>query len=70
MIIKFFQILLGSLLILLIIPQTPTENIVLRKFSETGFFASYNESKNFLTKLTWGLIIIFLVLTFFLNIFK
>ena len=62
-----FQLFLGLLLIIIIIPQTPTENIVLRKFNETGFFTNYKESKSFLTKLTWALILLFLLTTLILN---
>ena len=65
---KIIQLIIGFLLIVLIIPQTPTENIVLRKFSETGFFTNYNEAKNFLNTITWVLIFSFLIITFFLNI--
>ena len=65
---KTVQLVIGISLIILIVPQTPTENIVLRKFNETGLFASYNEAKNFLNNLTWGLIISFIVITFLLNI--
>jgi len=65
---KLFQILFGFFLIIIIIPQTPTENVVLRKFSETGFFTNYNEAKTFLTRFTWFLIISFLALTFILNL--
>ena len=64
---KVFQLIIGLFLIVLIIPQTPTENIVLRKFSETGFFTNYNEAKNFLNTTTWILIFSFLIITFFLN---
>ena len=64
---KVFQLIIGLFLIVLIIPQTPTENIVLRKFSETGFFTNYNEAKNFLNRLTWLLIFSFLIFTFILN---
>ena len=64
---KFLQILVGLFLIILIIPQTPTENIVLRKFSDTGFFTNYNEAKNFLNRVTWVSIFSFLLLTFLLN---
>lgn len=66
--IKNFQLIIAVILIILIIPQTPTENIVLRKFNETGFFTSYNETKKFLTFVTWGLIFLFLILTFLLNV--
>ena len=64
---NIIQLTIGIFLIVLIIPQTPTENIVLRKFSETGFFTNYNEAKYFLNYLTWFLIFIFLIVTFFLN---
>ncbi len=64
---KLIQLIIGLFLIILIVPQTPTENIVLRKFSETGFFTSYNEAKNILNIFTWGLIFTFLIITFLLN---
>jgi len=38
---KFFQFFTGILIIVLIAPQTSTENIVLKKFTETGLFTSY-----------------------------
>ena len=66
---KIIQTLIGFLLIVLIVPQTPTENIVLRKFLDTGFFTSYNEAKKILTLITWALIFSFLTLTFGLNFF-
>jgi preprotein translocase subunit SecG len=59
-----FQILISILIIILIVPQTPTENIVLRKFIETGFFSNYSEAKKSLTQITWSLIFIFLIFTF------
>ena len=65
---KFLQVLIGFFLILVITPQTQTENIVLRKFVETGFFTSYGEAKNFVKNLTWGLIGAFLGLTFMLSL--
>jgi hypothetical protein len=65
---KFLQVLTGFFLILVITPQTQTENIVLRKFVETGFFSSYGEAKSFVKNLTWGLIGAFLGLTFLLSL--
>lgn len=65
----FFQLLTAILIIILITPQTPTENIVLRKFIETGFFTDYGEAKSFLKLTTWFLIVIFLLLTFFMIYF-
>jgi protein translocase SecG subunit len=64
---KIIQIILGVLLIILIIPQTPTENIVLRKFADTGIFMNYAEARSFLNKSTWFLILTFLCITFLLN---
>ena len=66
---KILQTIFGLFLIALIVPQTPTENIILRKFLDSGFFTSYNEAKKFLTLLTWFLILSFLSLTFGLNFF-
>ena len=65
---KTLQLLIGFLIIIIITPQTQTENVVLRKFVETGFFTSYGEAKNFVRNLTWGLIGTFLILTFFLSL--
>ncbi len=64
----FFHLIIGILIIVFIVPQTPTENIVLRKFLETGFFVNYAEAKRVLNFITWFLISTFLLLTFFLNI--
>lgn len=65
---NFIQLIVGILIIFLIVPQTPTENIVLRKFLETGFFTNYSEAKSVLNFITWFLICFFLLLTFFLNL--
>ena len=65
---NILQTSIGILIILLIVPQTLTENIVLRKFIETGFFTNYSEAKSVLNFLTWFLICFFLILTFFLII--
>ena len=64
------QIIISILLLAIIIPQTPTENIVLRKFVESGLFISYSEAKSFLKFLTWGITFIFLVLTFVLRVMQ
>ena len=66
---NFFQFFIAILLIVLIVPQTPTENIVLRKFLETGFFINYSEAKSFLETTTWFLISLFLILTFLKSYF-
>ena len=64
----FIELVIAFSLIFLIVPQTPTENIVLRKIVETGLFTNYNKAKDFLNLLTWGLIFSFLVLLIILNI--
>jgi preprotein translocase subunit SecG len=64
---KLIQLTSGVLILLIVIPQTPTENIVLRKFNETGFFENYKNAKKFVDRLTWSLIFIFILLTFILN---
>ena len=67
---KIIQFCTGILIIILIVPQTPTENIVLRKFLDSGLFTNYSEAKSFLNRITWILIFTFLVLTFGLTFFK
>ena len=54
--------------ILLIVPQTQTENVLLRIFYETRIFKNYGQTKKFLNFITWLCILIFLLLIFF-NIF-
>jgi hypothetical protein len=61
-------VFLALILIALIVPQTPTENIVLRKILETGFFQNYSQTKKFLRLTTWILIFVFLFLLVFLNL--
>ena len=65
---QFIEVLIALSIIFLVVPQTPTENVVLRKLLETGFFTNYNKAKNFLTLLTWSLIFSFLILLIVLNI--
>jgi preprotein translocase subunit SecG len=63
----FIELVIALSIILLIVPQTPTENIVLRKLLDTGFFTNYSKAKQFLSLLTWVLIFVFLILLIFLN---
>jgi preprotein translocase subunit SecG len=65
--IKLIQLFIGFLIIIIIVPQTPTENVVLRKLLETGFFTNYTEAKQILQNLTWLLIFSFLIITFYLS---
>jgi hypothetical protein len=60
------RILLSILVICLILPQTEFDNLLVRKFNETGFFANYAEAKTVLKWLTWSSIFLFLVINYFI----
>ena len=57
------------LVLLLIVPQTPTENLLARMFHNTGRFIHYGQAKKFLSLLTWSCVFIFLLITFINNVF-
>jgi preprotein translocase subunit SecG len=59
------RLVIALFVILLLTPQTPKFNLVLRVFHESGFFMDYAEAKYFLNRLSWISIIIFLILLFF-----
>lgn len=63
----FIELVIAVSIIFLIVPQTPTENIVLRKILETGFFTNYSKAKEFLISITWFLIFCFIILLIILN---
>ena len=65
---NFIEFILALCLIFVIVPQTPTENILLRKIVETGYFTNYSKAKDFLSTLTWVLIFLFLLFLFILNV--
>jgi len=58
------QVFLAFVVLILLIPQTTKVNFVLRKFYESGVFAYYSEAKWFLTRLTWGTIFAFFLVTY------
>nr|YP_010704277.1 hypothetical chloroplast RF47 [Micractinium simplicissimum]WCO87783.1 hypothetical chloroplast RF47 [Micractinium simplicissimum] len=64
----FIELIIAFSIIIVIVPQTPTENIVLRKILETGFFTNYSKAKDFLIRITWFLIFFFLILLISLNL--
>lgn len=66
--INFFRLLMAIFVIAIIVPQTPTENILLRVLNETRLFANYGETQNFLNRLIWILIAVFLIITFFADL--
>ena len=65
--VQIFQVFSAILIIILVIPQTGEINFLLRKLYEKGVFRSYREGKAFLSRLTWGTIITFLLLTYASN---
>ena len=60
---NLFRFFFAVLVILLIVPQTPTENNLLREFNNTGLFTNYGEAKWFLNFITRFSIFMFLVIT-------
>ena len=65
--VNFFRLLIAIFVIVIYVPQTPTENILLRVLNQTSFFTNYNyvETQTFLNRLNWILIPVFLTITFF-----
>ncbi len=51
-------------LIALIVPQTNTENALLRAFNNSNLFKNYGEAKTFLRSATWLSISLYIVLTY------
>ena len=62
--INFFRFLIAIFIIAIIVPQTPTKNILLRIFNKTRLFANSSQTQTFLNRLIWILIPLFLVFTF------
>lgn len=60
----FIRFSLTLALIILIVPQTNTENIMLRAFNNSNLFKSYGEAKHFLRWLTWTIIAMYLLVTY------
>jgi preprotein translocase subunit SecG len=63
---NLIRLTFAILVIVLIVPQTPTENALLRLFYETRIFANsnYGQTKKILNFLTWICIFSFLIITF------
>jgi preprotein translocase subunit SecG len=55
-------------LIVLIVPQTNTENTLLRTFNNSNLFKNYGEAKAFLSFVTWFSIVLYLALTYFATV--
>jgi preprotein translocase subunit SecG len=58
--------LFSALLIILVItPQTEKENILIKKFHESGMFINYAEAKKVLKSITWCFTFIFFIIGLF-----
>lgn len=55
-------------LIALIVPQTNTENALLRAFNSSNLFKNYGEAKAFLRTATWLSIFFYILLTYLATI--
>jgi preprotein translocase subunit SecG len=58
------QVFLALVVLVLLTPQTRTVNYVLRKFYESGVFATYSEAVWFVKRLTWVIFFAFFVVTY------
>ena len=65
---NFFRLIFGILVIVLIVPQTPSENIVLRALHSKRILENYGAEKRFLIYLTWFCLLTFLALCFITSI--
>ena len=59
----FVRLIVATLLIALITPQTLVANTLLRRLSNSNFFVNYGEAKSFLSITTWTTAIFYLLLT-------
>ena len=66
--VNFFRLLTAIFVIAIIVPQNPTENLLLRVLNESRFFPNYSQTQNFLNRLIWILIVFFLIITFFADL--
>ena len=62
--ITFIRFLLTVFLIAVVVPQTNTENILLRAFNNSNVFKNYGEAKSVLQWLTWSAIALYLFFTY------
>nr|YP_009105780.1 hypothetical chloroplast RF47 [Koliella corcontica]AIT94535.1 hypothetical chloroplast RF47 [Koliella corcontica] len=67
--ISFLQLLFSILVIIIIVPQTRTTNLLVINLHETGIFTSYRETINFLKFISWFCIFSFIFLTFLVYFF-
>lgn len=60
-----FRIIFAFYMVLLLLPQTPKLNLLLRLFHSTEMFATYKEADQFLKGLTVVSVLIFLSANYF-----
>ena len=65
---NLLRLMFAIFVIVLIVPQTPKENIVLRALHFKRILANYGEEKRFLNNFTWFCILTFLALAFLTSI--
>lgn len=68
MFLNFIRLAISILVIIIIIPQTLNDNVLLRVLNDSKIFANYSETKKKLNFLTWSLIFLFLGTTFFTDL--
>lgn len=65
MLFGILRIFFAVLVIIVVLGQAPRgENALLTQLNDTGFFASYRETKMFLRILTWSSILGFLIVEY------
>jgi len=62
---NLFRLIFAIFIIILLVPQTPKENIVLRALHSRRILENYGAEKRFLNNVTWVCVFTFLILSFF-----
>lgn len=65
MFLNFLRLAISIFVIVIIVPQTLNDNVLLRVLNDSKIFGNYSETKKNLNFLTWSLIFIFLGTIFF-----
>lgn len=63
-----FRLLCSIIIIILILPQTRTENIVLKWLHRKRYVGNYGTTKKYLNNLSWFCIIFFLMFSLFTSL--
>ena len=65
---NLLRLLFAIFVIILLVPQTPKENIVLRALHSKRILENYGAEKRFVKNISWLCIFAFLTLAFFTSI--